>query len=207
VKPVPDRTPDTSLAPHTTLRLGGPAARLLTAAHQDELVQLVRATTGDLFLLAGGSNVVIGDAGVPATAVLIRTDGIAIDAIDDGRVRVTAEAGHAWDDVVACCVAQALSGLECLSGVPGSAGATPIQNVGAYGQEVADTIESVRVLDRRDGSLATWTPAQCGFAYRTSVFKGTDRYVVLAVTLRGAGGDVRAAPRPALGARALSRAR
>jgi len=182
VKPVHDGTPDTFLAPHTTLGLGGRAARLLTAAHQDELVQIVRDASGDLFLLAGGSNVVIGDAGVPATAVLIRTTGITVDEVDDDRVLVTAEAGHPWDDVVASCVAQELSGIECLSGVPGSAGATPIQNVGAYGQEVADTIESVRVLDRLDGSVATWTPAQCGFAYRTSVFKGADRYVVLAVT-------------------------
>ena len=177
-----DATPDPVLAPHTTLRLGGSAARLLTATQQGELVDIVRATPGDLFLLAGGSNVVIGDAGVPATAVLIRTTGVTVDQADDGRVLVTAEAGHPWDDVVASCVSQGVSGLECLSGVPGSAGATPIQNVGAYGQEVAETIESVRVLDRVDGSVATWTPDQCGFAYRTSVFKGSDRYVVLAVT-------------------------
>jgi UDP-N-acetylmuramate dehydrogenase len=181
VKPVHDATPS-DLSEHTTLRLGGPASHLLTATHQDELVAIVRATPGDLFLLAGGSNVVISDAGVPTPAVLIRTSGMSTEESADGAVLVTVQAGHGWDDVVAACVAQGLSGIECLSGVPGSAGATPIQNVGAYGQEVAETIESVRVLDRLDGSVAQWSPQRCEFAYRTSVFKGTDRYVVLAVT-------------------------
>jgi UDP-N-acetylmuramate dehydrogenase len=113
--------------------------------------------------------------------VLIRTAGITV-APDDGRALVTVEAGHPWDEVVAFCVAEGYSGVECLSGVPGSAGATPIQNVGAYGQEVAETIHRVRALDRARGEIVDLSPADCGFAYRTSIFKGNDRYAVLAVT-------------------------
>lgn len=169
------------LSRHTTLGLGGRASRLVTATHQHELVEMTRATPGDVFLLAGGSNVVIADRGVDATVVLVRTTGISV-VRDDGRARVTVQAGHPWDEVVAFCVAEGLSGIECLSGIPGSAGATPIQNVGAYGQEVAETIESVRVLDRQRDAVVDLTPAECGFGYRTSIFKNNDRYVVLAVT-------------------------
>jgi UDP-N-acetylmuramate dehydrogenase len=173
---------DADLSRHTTLRLGGRATHLVTATHQHELVEMVRATRGDVFLLAGGSNVVIGDDGVPATVLLVRTSGIEVARGDGDEALVTVEAGHTWDDVVAFCVSEGLSGIECLSGVPGSAGATPIQNVGAYGQEVAETIRSVRVLDRLAGEVAELRPEQCRFAYRTSLFKGDDRYVVLAVT-------------------------
>jgi len=173
--------PSLELSRHTTLGLGGPATRLVTATRQHELVEMVSATPGDVFLLAGGSNVVIGDGGVDATVVLIRTAGIAVTP-DDGRALVTVEAGHSWDDVVAFCVAEGLSGIECLSGVPGSAGATPIQNVGAYGQEVAETIQTVRVLDRTRDTVVDMPAADCGFAYRTSIFKGSDRYVVLSAT-------------------------
>lgn len=169
------------LSRHTTLGLGGRAARLVTATHQHELVEMTLATPGDVFLLAGGSNVVIADSGVDATVVLVRTTGISV-AADDGRALLTVEAGHPWDDVVSFCVAEGLSGIECLSGVPGSAGATPIQNVGAYGQEVAETIQNVRVLDRQRGDVIDLAAADCGFAYRTSIFKNNDRYVVLAVT-------------------------
>jgi UDP-N-acetylmuramate dehydrogenase len=179
VKRVHDAT--SVLSRYTTLGLGGRASRLVTATHQHELVQLGRATPGEVFLLAGGSNVVIGDHGVAATVVLIRTTGISV--VPDGdRALVTVEAGHPWDEVVSFCVGEGLSGIECLSGVPGSAGATPIQNVGAYGQEVAETIHRVRVLDRVRDAVLDLAPADCGFAYRTSVFKGNDRYVVLAVT-------------------------
>ena len=185
---------DADLSRHTTLRLGGRASRLLTATQQHELVEMVLATRGELFLLAGGSNVVIGDDGVPATVLLVRTAGISTaDGERADEVLVTAEAGQPWDDVVAFCVASGLSGIECLSGVPGSAGATPIQNVGAYGQEVAETIRSVRVLDRHTGSVGDMMADECGFAYRTSLFKGNDRYVVLAVTF-GLRRDATSAP-------------
>jgi UDP-N-acetylmuramate dehydrogenase len=137
-------------------------------------------------LLAGGSNVVIADAGFPGTVVLVRTSGVRIADVeaDGGDVRLTVEAGHPWDDVVAEAVDAGLAGIECLSGIPGSAGATPMQNVGAYGQEVAEVIESVRVLDRDTDTVREMTAAECDFSYRSSVFKHKDRWVVLAVTFR-----------------------
>jgi UDP-N-acetylmuramate dehydrogenase len=176
----------TDLARHTTLRLGGPPARLVTAIHPDEIIKTVRQvrSAGESSLvLAGGSNVVIADQGVPGTVVLVRTSGLAF--VPDGEdVLVTVEAGQPWDDVVALAVTEGLAGLECLSGIPGSAGATPIQNVGAYGQEVAECIVSVRVFDTRTDEVCEMAPSECGFAYRTSRFKHNDRYVVLAVTFR-----------------------
>jgi len=174
-----------SLAAYTTLRLGGPPGRLITATNQDDLVESVRDTTDPVLVLAGGSNLVVGDAGFPGTVVLVRSRGIRVDAGEDAdTVAVTVEAGEPWDDVVAATVAAGLAGLECLSGIPGSAGATPIQNVGAYGQEVAETITGVRIYDRVTDEVSTMTPAQCRFAYRTSLFKHSDRWLVLSVDFR-----------------------
>jgi UDP-N-acetylmuramate dehydrogenase len=171
------------LAPHTTLRLGGPAGRLVVAHCSDEIVQIIRHES--VLLLAGGSNVVIADEGVPGTVLLLRSAGTRVEPAPDGAtVTLTAEAGQPWDDVVAQAVAEDLAGLECLSGIPGSAGATPIQNVGAYGQEVSDTIAAVRVYDRRADAVRDLPPDQCGFTYRGSVFRHNDRYVVLAATFR-----------------------
>ena len=130
------------LAPLTTLRLGGPAARVVEARSEAELVEAVRWESPAL-VLAGGSNVVIADAGVGGTVVRVLTRGVEREG-----ARLTVAAGESWDELVALCVAEGLQGFECLSGIPGSVGATPIQNVGAYGQEVAETVESVRVLDR-----------------------------------------------------------
>jgi UDP-N-acetylmuramate dehydrogenase len=174
-----------SLAAYTTLRLGGPASRLLIAANENEVLEIVRAATaGPLLVLAGGSNVVIGDDGVPGTVVLLRTTGVTVTESDDGDVSVRVAAGERWDDVVAATVRAGHAGLECLSGIPGSAGATPIQNVGAYGQEVAETITAVRAFDRIADQIVTMTPQECRFAYRTSVFKHSDRWVVLSVDFR-----------------------
>lgn len=170
------------LARHTTLRLGGPAGRLVTIADPDEVRQLVREP-GPLLILAGGSNVVIGDDGFPGTVALLRTNGIR-PTTDGDDVLLTVEAGQPWDDVVALAVTEGLAGIECLSGIPGSAGATPMQNVGAYGQEVAQTITTVRALDRRTGEVRDLSAAECGFAYRTSRFRHSERFVVLAVTFR-----------------------
>jgi UDP-N-acetylmuramate dehydrogenase len=173
----------TPLAPLTTLRLGGPAARMVVAGTEEELVAAVReadAAGEAVLLLAGGSNVVVSDAGFPGTVVRVTTRGLRRDRAD-GRVRLTVQAGEPWEAVVDDAVAQGLAGVECLTGIPGSAGATPIQNVGAYGQEVAATIAAVRVLDRRTGAVEELPPEACGFRYRTSVFKGDDRRVVLAV--------------------------
>jgi len=176
------------LAAHTTLRLGGPAGRVDVATGSDELVQMVREEPA--LILAGGSNVVIADEGVPGRVVLVRSTGIAVEPVDAESVRLTVEAGHAWDDVVRFAVDEGLAGIECLAGIPGSAGATPIQNVGAYGQEVAETITAVRAFDRLTGQVRDLAPAECGFAYRTSAFKHDDRHVVLAVTFRLRRGDL-----------------
>src|SRR5262249_56989938 len=130
-------------------------------------------------------NVVIAEEGVPGTVVLVRTRGIE----RDGDLLVV-QAGEAWDGVVAYTVDQGLAGLECLSGIPGSTGATPIQNVGAYGQDVSETIEWVRVHDRETDAVVTMSAAECGFDYRRSVFKYRDRWTVLAVAFRLAESDL-----------------
>jgi UDP-N-acetylmuramate dehydrogenase len=165
------------LAPLTTLRLGGPAERLVEAHTEDELVAAVRS--GASLVLAGGSNVVIADDGVPGTVVLVRTRGVS----REGDLLVVA-AGEPWDEVVARCVSEGLQGFECLSGIPGSTGATPIQNVGAYGQEVAETVVWVRVYDRVTDQVQVLGAAACGFDYRRSIFKYRDRWTVLAVAFR-----------------------
>ncbi|MFI0792624.1 UDP-N-acetylmuramate dehydrogenase [Micromonospora rubida] len=177
----------TSLARYTTLRLGGAAERVETASSAEEIVQKVqeaRLRDDQVLILAGGSNVVIGDAGFPGTVVLVRSRGLRVVAEDADTVTVRVEAGEPWDDLVAATVASGWSGLECLSGIPGSAGATPIQNVGAYGQEVAETITGVQVYDRADGTVGRVEAADCGFAYRSSIFKYSERWVVLSVDFR-----------------------
>ncbi len=173
-----------SLDQFTTLKLGGPAERLVRARTTDELVSLVAdADRRDepVFLLAGGSNVVIADEGVPGTTILIEAKGIERRELADGSVSLTVAAGENWDEFVAAAVDDGLSGIECLSGIPGSVGATPIQNVGAYGQEVSSTIRAVRVLDRETGETIVMENAECGFGYRASRFKGNGRSVVLEV--------------------------
>jgi UDP-N-acetylmuramate dehydrogenase len=174
------------LSDHTTLRLGGPARAFVEATTDEDVIAAVRAAGDDLLILGGGSNLVVGDAGFDGTVVKIATRGIARDG-----VTLHVAAGERWDDVVAHAVQQGLAGLECLSGIPGSAGATPIQNVGAYGQEVSDTIISVRAYDRRAGRVVDLAPEQCGFAYRDSRFKrAPGGFVVLGVSfaLRATGG-------------------
>ncbi|MEH0969594.1 UDP-N-acetylmuramate dehydrogenase [Micromonospora sp. CPCC 205546] len=175
------------LARYTTLRLGGPAGRVVAGNDADGIVRAVReavARDEQVLLLAGGSNVVIGDAGFPGTVVLVRSRGLRVVAEDADAVTVRVEAGEPWDELVAATVANGWSGLECLSGIPGSTGATPIQNVGAYGQEVAETITGVEVHDRVDGTVGRIAAADCGFAYRSSIFKYSDRWVVLSVDFR-----------------------
>ena len=168
------------LAPLTTLRVGPAASRLITCATTDQVVATLRHLDGagasPLLVLAGGSNVVIADALTDLTVIRLATNGIRVD----GNI-LRAEAGAVWDDVVVAAIDAGLGGLECLSGIPGSAGATPVQNVGAYGVEVADTITRVRLLDRRSGEVR-WTPAdELGFGYRTSVLKHSDAATVLEV--------------------------
>ncbi|MGH3672205.1 MAG: UDP-N-acetylmuramate dehydrogenase [Pseudonocardiaceae bacterium] len=170
------------LAPFTTLRLGGPARRLVVAGRTQDCVEAVRAadTAGErLLLLAGGSNLVIGDSGFGGTAVRVATTGVHIDSA--GVLR--AAAGEDWDAVVERTVEAGSGGLECLSGIPGSVGATPVQNVGAYGVELSDLLVDVDLYDRRWGAVRTVPAPELGLGYRSSVLKGTDAAVVLQVRL------------------------
>jgi UDP-N-acetylmuramate dehydrogenase len=174
------------LGRYTTLGLGGPAQRVVEVTNSDEIVATVRAAdaTGEpLLLLGGGSNVVIADEGFPGTAVLLRTggDGLGFGRGGDGRVAMTVPAGMDWDAVVEATIVQGWSGIECLSGIPGAAGATPIQNVGAYGQEVSHSIVEVTVYDRVEQRTVAMRADDCAFGYRSSLFKGNDRWVVLSV--------------------------
>ena len=170
------------LAGLTTFRLGGPARELVEATSADELVEAVRDAGESMLLVGGGSNLVVGDDGWPGRVVLIRSRGIAVEADGDLRT-LTVEAGEPWDALVARTVAAGWAGLEALSGIPGLVGATPVQNVGAYGQEVADTITRVDVYDRSRDAVETVDAVGCRFGYRDSLFKHTDRYVVLRVVL------------------------
>ena len=169
------------LAPLTTLRVGPVARTLITCDSTERVVAALRAfPVGDpterVLVLAGGSNVVIADDLTDLTVVLLANTKVTVD----GHL-VRAEAGALWDDVVVTALAHGLGGLECLSGIPGSAGATPVQNVGAYGAEVADTISRVRLLDRRTGEDRWVAPGELGFGYRTSVLKNSSDAVVLEV--------------------------
>jgi UDP-N-acetylmuramate dehydrogenase len=168
------------LAPLTTLRVGPVARRVITCASTEQVVTTLRQLDAQecqpLLVLAGGSNLVIADTLTDLTVVRLAADNISVD----GNI-VRAEAGAVWDDVVMTAIDAGLGGLECLSGIPGSAGATPVQNVGAYGAEVADTITRVRLFDRRSGQVR-WAPAsELLFGYRSSVLKHSDTVIVLEV--------------------------
>jgi UDP-N-acetylmuramate dehydrogenase len=178
----------TDLAEYTTLGLGGPAKTFVAASTEADLIDAVRAADAagePVLLLGGGSNLVIADDGFPGTVIHVASRGLGYTAVD-GQVDVTVAAGEEWDDVVAAAVAEGLAGLECLSGIPGRAGATPIQNVGAYGHEVAEVITTVRVFDRLTSQIRIIPNGRCRFAYRTSLFKAGEpgRYLVLDVTFR-----------------------
>ncbi len=167
------------LAPLTTLRVGPVARKLVTCTSTEQVVHMIRALGPDTLVLAGGSNVVLADDLENLTVVRLANTRIVVD----GAI-VRAEAGAVWDDVVAASLAHGLGGLECLSGIPGSAGATPVQNVGAYGAEVADTIQRVRLLDRRTGEDRWVPPGVLEFGYRTSTLKNSSTSVVLEVEFR-----------------------
>ena len=172
------------LADFTTLRLGGPARGFVRAGTEDELIDAVRSADAagePVLILGGGSNLVVSDEGFDGTVVQVATRGVSRDG---GPGVLTVAAGEEWDAVVARSVAEGLAGLECLSGIPGLTGATPIQNVGAYGQEVAETITAVRVYDRVTGDVHQIPNERCDFGYRTSRFRGAGRFVVLGVEFR-----------------------
>jgi len=174
------------LAPLTTFKVGGPARYFAEALSEED----VRAAVAEaqtrgwpLFVLGGGSNLVISDAGWPGLVLKIALTGIS-ERRDGARMVFDAAAGEDWDGLVAHAVASHCAGIECLSGIPGTVGGTPVQNVGAYGQEVSDTISSVRVLDTSGGKICELPNADSGFAYRTSIFNARERgrYIVLRVT-------------------------
>jgi UDP-N-acetylmuramate dehydrogenase len=206
-----------ALSAYTTLGLGGPAGRLIEAENDEQIVSAIQEAdrAGEpVLVLGGGSNLVVADEGFPGLVLRLASRGIVIGrdiAIgqadgdagrqaegDDGgqaegaagAVTVNVAAGESWDELVEWSVQEGLAGLECLSGIPGLVGATPIQNVGAYGQDVSQTITAVRVLDRERGQIAVLTAAQCEFGYRTSMLKrtaagkATGRFVVLGVSFR-----------------------
>jgi UDP-N-acetylmuramate dehydrogenase len=185
---------DVPLAGLTTMRVGGPAARLVTATTTDEVVDAVREVDDadePLLVVTGGSNVVVADEGFAGTVVRVASDGVEVESADlCGGVMVRVAAGVPWDELVARAVAEGWSGIEALSGIPGGTGATPVQNVGAYGQEVAQTIASVRVWDRGEQRVRTFASSDCRFTYRHSVFKGTSRFVVLDVLFQLVPGDL-----------------
>jgi UDP-N-acetylmuramate dehydrogenase len=189
------RAHDVPLADLTTLRIGGPAGTMVTVESEAELIDAVRSADAagePVLLLGGGSNLVIGDDGFQGTVIRIATAGVLVEASGSGAT-VRIAAGEDWDPVVQRAIADGWVGLESMSGIPGLVGATPIQNVGAYGHEVAETIAGVRVWDRVADEVRTIAAADCGFAYRTSRFKASPaRFVVLDVTFRLPLGDLSA---------------
>jgi UDP-N-acetylmuramate dehydrogenase len=177
------------LSPLTTFRIGGPARYFVearTAGEVQEAVRFAQTKNLPLFVLGGGSNLVVADSGWPGLVLKIAIAGIDQhpSSNDEGKVVFNVGAGESWDRFVSHAVVARCSGVECLSGIPGSVGGTPVQNVGAYGQEVADTIESVEVFDLRDGQLRELCKEACGFAYRSSIFNTSERgrFIILRVT-------------------------
>lgn len=177
-----------ALAERTTLRVGGPARRLVEVSTEAEVIDAVREIDGrgePLLILGGGSNVLIADEGFDGTVVHVATRGAQLESKDMcGGANVVVAAGEPWDELVARAVEERWIGVEALSGIPGSTGATPIQNVGAYGQEVGDTLARVRTYDRERQAVRTFFHSDCKLGYRTSLFKGSSRWVVLDVTFQ-----------------------
>ncbi len=175
------------LAELTTFKIGGKARFFARATNENEVIKSLEFAEQNnlkVFILGGGSNILIADEGFDGLVLQIALKGIATFAEKDGTIYVTAQAGEDWDEFVEFCVDKNLAGIECLSGIPGFVGGTPVQNVGAYGQEVSETIVSVRVFDRKTKTIKDLTNSDCGFSYRTSIFNSTDknRYIVLALT-------------------------
>ena len=177
------------LAPLTTIKIGGPARFFVEARNIGEVQEAfsyARSRDLPLFVLGGGSNLVVADAGWPGLVLKIAVQGIDQRSghNEDGKILFDVGAGESWDKFVSHAVMARYAGVECLSGIPGSVGGTPVQNVGAYGQEVAETIATVQVLDTRDGQVRELCPEACEFSYRSSIFNTTarGRFIVLRVT-------------------------
>jgi UDP-N-acetylmuramate dehydrogenase len=178
------------LAPLTTIGIGGPARFFIRATTVDEVREALawaEQHAQTVFLLGGGSNLLISDEGFDGLVIHLQLRGVVVESEEKYEyVMVKVAAGEPWDPFVARAVESGWAGIECLSGIPGSAGATPIQNVGAYGQEVSETIARVEALDRKSGLVTWFTNWDCRFGYRSSLFKNIerDRYIILSVTFR-----------------------
>ena len=176
------------LSNFTTLKVGGPAQKIVHAHTEDELVNFVKAAdkSGEkILILGGGSNLLISDEGFAGTVIRVESKGNALefDACSGGMIEVSA--GEDWDEFVAITIAKGFADLESLSGIPGTVGGAPIQNIGAYGHEVSETIARVKAYDRKNGEVKTFTNQECKFSYRNSVFKEVNgRYVILNVTFQ-----------------------
>jgi UDP-N-acetylmuramate dehydrogenase len=174
------------LAPYTTFQVGGPARFFVEAADETEVLQTLqhaRSHSLPLFVLGGGSNLVVADAGWPGLVLKIGISGIS-NRQDDGKRVFIAGAGEDWDKLVSLSIEQNCAGIECMSGIPGTVGGTPVQNVGAYGQEVSESITRVRAIEIATGNVREISNAECGFSYRTSIFNSTQRgrYIVTQVS-------------------------
>jgi UDP-N-acetylmuramate dehydrogenase len=177
-----------ALAPLTTFKIGGPARYFVEATNSREVQEAVafaRTRQLPLFVLGGGSNLLVADAGWPGLVLKVAIAGIERNGYDEnGKALFEVGAGESWDRFVSRAVMAQCAGVECLSGIPGGVGGTPVQNVGAYGQEVSETIESVQALDLKDGQVRQLCAEACGFKYRTSIFNTTERgrFIILRVT-------------------------
>lgn len=178
-----------TLSELTTMRVGGPAERVLEARDADELVRLAQqlwAEFDDWLLLGGGSNTVVADDGYPGAVLLVRSTGIELvsGGVPEGMVRLRVQAGQDWDSLVEACVERGWSGLEALSGIPGRAGAAPVQNIGAYGQELSDALHSITFLDRVSGEVRRIAAADLELGYRTSAMKQGLEGVVVSIDVQ-----------------------
>lgn len=178
-----------SLAPFTTFKIGGKARFFTEAVSKDHVIAALTFASDrslPVFVLGGGSNILVSDSGFKGLVIKVAITGIDRTDNPDGTVDLSVGAGESWDGLVKYCVDRDLAGIECLGGIPGSVGGTPVQNVGAYGQEVSETITSVTCLDRLSNEVRTFENAECGFAYRRSIFNTTtkEQFVVLSVKFR-----------------------
>jgi UDP-N-acetylmuramate dehydrogenase len=172
------------LAPYTTLGVGGPARFLIRAGSEEQVfgaLDFARAHRHPVLVLGGGSNIVVSDSGFPGLAIKIELSGIQTLSEESGTISVAA--GVVWDDFVQHCVNRNLAGIECLSGIPGTVGGAPIQNIGAYGEDISEVLLRIKALDRNTNRITELSNAECQFAYRSSIFNTTqrDRYIVLQV--------------------------